>query len=271
MLKKHYLKELQLAKACSLGSRGPDVKKIQEWLNLWAYRTLGLPHLVVDGEFGPVTLAAVKAFAKNNKIKLAYSLSVDQEFFDRLSAPLKQAFSVNPESTSPWRNTLLTCARQHLAAGARETGANAGPWVRSYMNGQEGINWPWCAGFVQTIFDQALSFSGRRYTDLMPATFSCDVLAQHALKHNRLFRNKTLPQTISSVQPGDLFLLVRSAYDWEHVGIIEKVSGNVLYTIEGNTNQAGSREGIAVLRRMRNFTTSLIDIIRLPELSVSSL
>ena len=264
MLKKHYLKEVQLSKACSIGSRGPDVRKIQEWLNLWAYRTPGLPHLAADGEFGPITLAAVKAFAENKKVKFTSPALVDQTFFDHLSAPLKHAFSVNLESKSPRQETLLACARQHLAAGARETGANAGPWVRSYMNGQEGQNWPWCVGFVQTVFDQALSFSGRKYTDLMPATFSCDILAQHALKHNCLLRNKSLPQTINSVQPGDLFLLERSAYDWEHVGIIEKVSGNVIYTIEGNTNQAGSREGIAVMRRVRNFTVSPIDIFRLP-------
>ena len=34
-----------------------------------------------------------------------------------------------------------------------------------------------------------------------------------------------------------------------HVGFIESVQGVVLTTIEGNTNDGGSREGVGVFRR----------------------
>jgi len=34
-----------------------------------------------------------------------------------------------------------------------------------------------------------------------------------------------------------------------HTGIVEKVNGGFLTTIEGNTNDGGSREGIGVFRR----------------------
>ena len=34
-----------------------------------------------------------------------------------------------------------------------------------------------------------------------------------------------------------------------HTGLVEKISGSLLTTIEGNTNDNGSREGIGVFRR----------------------
>ena len=268
MKKIHYQKELQLAKSCSLGSRGPDVKRVQEWLNLWAYKIASLPKIQIDGDFGPATAAAVIAFKKTlgfNPRNL--TSTVDESVFAELVKPLKEAFACKPKPDVAARALIIACAQQHLSARARETGFNEGPWVRSYMNGQEGKNWPWCVGFVQTVFDQSLSFSGKRYTDFMPPTFSCDVLGQHALKQKNLLRNKDLKRNSTLVKPGDLFLVARTASDWTHTGIIEKVEGNVFYTLEGNTNQAGSREGVAVMRRLRNFYINPLDVIRLPELS----
>ncbi len=266
MLKTHYLKELQLAKPCGLGSRGPEVKKIQEWLNLWSCKHPRLPRIVTDGDFGPATRAALIAFRKltgadpENLKNL-----VDQPVFSALTSPLRKAFGYQPAGNSV-REIILGFARQHVVQGARELGMNEGPWVRSYMNGQEGKTWPWCVGFVQTVYDQALSFSGKKYIDLMPATFSCDVLGQHALKQKTLIRSKDLKNNSAQVKPGDLFLISRTPADWTHVGIIEKIAGNIIYTLEGNTNEAGSREGIAVMRRIRNFHTNPIDVIRFPEL-----
>jgi hypothetical protein len=36
-----------------------------------------------------------------------------------------------------------------------------------------------------------------------------------------------------------------------HTGIVEKFDDNFIYTIEGNTNDTGSREGIMVCRKQR--------------------
>ena len=36
-----------------------------------------------------------------------------------------------------------------------------------------------------------------------------------------------------------------------HTGIVERIDGDTLYTIEGNTNDEGSREGYEVCRRTR--------------------
>jgi hypothetical protein len=52
-------------------------------------------------------------------------------------------------------------------------------------------------------------------------------------------------------------------YTFSHIGIVETVGESAVNTIEGNTNEAGSREGTAVLQKSR--TKSLVRrFIRLP-------
>ena len=57
----------------------------------------------------------------------------------------------------------------------------------------------------------------------------------------------------SLIKPGDIFLLQKSPNDWTHTGIVIAVTGDVIETIEGNTNIAGSHNGNAVMNRIRNF------------------
>jgi hypothetical protein len=50
------------------------------------------------------------------------------------------------------------------------------------------------------------------------------------------------------VLPGMVFVIATGG-EHGHVGLVEQVAGVVLTTIEGNTNDGGSREGIGVFRR----------------------
>lgn len=52
------------------------------------------------------------------------------------------------------------------------------------------------------------------------------------------------------VKPGQIFIL-SSGGGFGHTGLVESVNGGFLVTIEGNTNEGGSREGIGVFRRNR--------------------
>lgn len=92
MLKTHYLKELAISKTCRTGSRGSDVKKIQEWLELWRYARpgWGLTKVDLDGVFGPQTAFAVKEFQA--KSKLPATGAVDQKTFARLCGPMAGAW-----------------------------------------------------------------------------------------------------------------------------------------------------------------------------------
>jgi hypothetical protein len=58
----------------------------------------------------------------------------------------------------------------------------------------------------------------------------------------------------------DIFLLQKSKNDWTHTGIIINAEDEILETIEGNTNEDGSRNGNRVRRRTRNFMKSMLDV-----------
>lgn len=70
----------------------------------------------------------------------------------------------------------------------------------------------------------------------------------------------------SIVQPGDIFLLQKTPHDWIHTGIIVSVYGDTFETIEGNTNSGGSTNGNAVLKRVRNFRQTRLDVFSIEQL-----
>jgi len=54
----------------------------------------------------------------------------------------------------------------------------------------------------------------------------------------------------SLVKPGNIFLL-NTGGSSGHTGLVEKVDGGFIHTIEGNSNNSGSRNGIGVFRLQR--------------------
>jgi hypothetical protein len=46
-------------------------------------------------------------------------------------------------------------------------------------------------------------------------------------------------------------LTVALSHGTGHTGFVEKISNGIVYTIEGNTNEDGSREGYEVAKRER--------------------
>lgn len=230
------------------GMSGPLVRTVQEWLTLHRFG------LAIDGVFGAATRAAVAGYQES--VGLPSTGSVDDATYASLVSPLSNA--LRPLSSSGALSAdVPQYAQQHLAQHPREVGGqNAGPWVRTYMNGNEGPEWPWCAGFACFVLRQA---SGGRPLALT-ASFSCDELAKDALKRGT-FRTGGAGFDTSQLTPGSLFLVRRPAPQrgWHHTGIVVAVGAGSVTTIEGNTNDVGSREGIEVCRRMRE--TMSLDFI----------
>jgi hypothetical protein len=80
------------------------------------------------------------------------------------------------------------------------------------------------------------------------------LLAVNAREKDRFLRGFKV-ENQRKVNPGSLFLERRSPTDWVHTGIvidIDIVKGT-FYTIEGNTNDEGNREGYEVCKRTRGF------------------
>ncbi|WP_281322469.1 CHAP domain-containing protein [Flavobacterium aestivum] len=120
--------------------------------------------------------------------------------------------------------------------------SNSGPEVEIYLR-SVGLTkgYSWCMAFVYWCTQKAaLQIAVKN-----PLKKTGGVLDQY---NSRPLLVKTIPQS------GDIFILDLGK-GLGHTGIIEKVVGNTLYTIEGNTNDNGSREGYKVCRRKRDIKT----------------
>lgn len=63
------------------------------------------------------------------------------------------------------------------------------------------------------------------------------------------------------VRPGQVFVLSTGG-GLGHVGLVESVSAGILTTIEGNTNDGGSRNGVGVFRRSGTNGRKVVEINR---------
>jgi hypothetical protein len=244
-----------------VGSKGLGVREAQEWLCLHGIL------IQVDGDrpgggFGLATEAAVKAFQK--AMGCEQTGIVDKKTWDFLGAPLSLAASeTRPLATLP--QTIVAVARRHLEKHPREVGGeNCGPWVRYYMDAvlegrRAGPNYPWCAGFVCSIVRQAALAHGVEMP--IPDTVSCDDLARGA---ERLVGVASKEEGRPSIATdGSVFLLRHRTRknDWVHTGIVTRFHGSHYATIEGNTNDEGSREGYEVCERIRAYGRSDFSVI----------
>ncbi len=227
------------------GMKGKNVREVQEWLCLH-----DLP-LSIDGDFGPATEQRVKEFQEMEGV--GATGIVNRKTYDLLTAPLREANEIIPPTNSV-RRTILKYARKHLRLHPREIGGqNMGPWVRYYMEGNEGKDWPWCAGFVSKIVELAHKSHGMDLPDFFKHTFSCDVMALTARNHGRLYSRQRAVNDFGEVPRGSIFLRRRATNDWNHTGIVIMTEDDWFKTIEGNTNDEGSNEGYEVCKRVRAY------------------
>jgi hypothetical protein len=229
----------------TISRRSPEknvVRLIQEWLNLHGYR------INIDGDFGPATEAATREFQARAGLRV--SGQVDGLTFSSLTAPIQYAVARADVQTDDVHELVIAYAKRHLTAQAREVGGpNRGPWVRLYMDGHEGEAALWCCGFVRFCIDQA--FAHLRQTAPMLKTFSCDRLAEWSGEKGLLVRGELGDQRV--VRPGHLFLVRKTTSDWTHTGIVTQLFSEYCETIEGNTNDEGSRNGFEVCARKRGY------------------
>jgi hypothetical protein len=265
MIKDIYLREIEIEntqrREGTHNSR-EEVRNVQSWLCLQERANPGIATMTsIDGDFGPATESAVKNFQKF--IDKTQNGIVTTDLFEILANPLKEAFEKASKKNTV-RETILEVAHKHLIVNPFELEikgeTNSGPWVRSYMDGNEGKDWLWCMGFVQTVIDQAFSLHDKSFRDMMPLTYSCDTVGVKAIEKDALLRNNTIRDNPSLIKPGDIMLIRKSELDWTHTAIIISIDSETFTTIEGNTNAGGSRNGDGVYKRVRNFRNSNLDV-----------
>jgi len=223
-------------------TKSAPVRRIQEWLCFHGLRTS------IDGDFGPSTQRQVNAFRA--KHDLPRNGKVDAALFSRLCAPMRRALADRPAGFKTLNQLAVLYARQHLKEHPVEIGGdNLGPWVRLYCRGKDGPRYYWCAGFATFIVEQAASTAGVALP--VSRTLSCDNLANQAKRRGRFVSGGTRPP--QGIQPGDLFLMRKTAEDWVHTGLVLALHEETFDTIEGNTNDDGARNGYEVCIRNRAY------------------
>jgi hypothetical protein len=139
--------------------------------------------------------------------------------------------------------------------GVREIrDTNCGEMVNEYkaatwLNPKKG--WPWCAAFVCWVIREALKSSGVKETKTFKRPRTAGAWD---------FENWSIDQDSTTwmrkphdgdILPGDIVI-----FKFSHIGIAVSYpdkNGNV-YTVEGNTDSAGSREGGGVYFKTRNLS-----------------
>ncbi len=162
---------------------------------------------------------------------------------------------------------LINIALKEVGQHEVPLGSNSGPRVMEYQATTDlkkpKTGWAWCAAFVDWCILQwlqdpevrvALKLSPKDIESWRPKT----ALAYGYTAWAKSKGIKVLPKG-SVAKVGDIIMFNNAS----HVGLVEKVVNNLIYTVEGNTNKAGSREGTHVMKKIKANTVikNLVRII----------
>lgn len=158
---------------------------------------------------------------------------------------------------NPFLSFVLSIAQQELGVTEAPEGSNSGPRVNEYLKSiHKGPGYPWCAAFVYWCFEQASA----RLNRLNPLVRTGGCLDHwRKTKGTRIF----LATAISNpplIEPGSIFI-INLGKGKGHTGIVVSVEGDIIHTIEGNTNTSHSANGIGVFaleRKIEGVTAGFI-------------
>lgn len=131
-------------------------------------------------------------------------------------------------------------------------GTNTGGRVNEYKaatNLPSKASWPWCAAFVCWVVREAMKSAKVKETKTFkrPTTAGAWDFERWSLEQDESTNTKKPAGT--DIEAGDIVI-----FTFSHIGIAltsPGKSGNVV-TVEGNTDQAGSREGGGVFKKVRH-------------------
>lgn len=223
-----------------------SVLAIQQRLN-----QAGCGPIAADGVFGPETADAVELFQARSVDQHGVPLVVDGRVGPMTWAALFGAAPVDERAGTALQAAVLDVASSQIGVMEEPPGSNRGPKVDEYLRSVKidpaAGSFPWCAAFVYWCFQQAAN----KLAVANPAIRSGGVLdcwnkaGSSGVQRISSIEAQNEP---ALVKPGMVFVLSAGAGNG-HTGLVERVDGVVLTTIEGNTNTGGSREGIGVFRR----------------------
>ncbi len=220
------------------------VKAIQQKLN-----EAGLGPFDLTGTYGPKTVNAVKLFQATHRDQNGLPLEIDGRVGSLTWFTLFGAGSivVVENASSALLTDTIKIAQSQIGVMEDPPGSNRGAKVEEYQ-ASVGIDAGtfWCAAFLYWCFQKASEKLQRRNPVLRTG---------HCMTH----WNGTLGKKIagadavnkpSLIKPGHIFI-IHTGGTHGHTGLVEKVEGGFIHTIEGNTNPSGSSNGIGVFNNTR--------------------
>lgn len=136
----------------------------------------------------------------------------------------------------------LEKAKSQIGVVEIPKGSNKGPEVDQYLKSVGlGPGYMWCMAFVYWCVNEAAKEKGIKN----PLYKTGGVSLQYNKSHARVSKTPT----VGSV------LILDYGNGAGHTGLVESIDGFYVNTIEGNTNNDGSREGYTVCRHRRKISS----------------
>ncbi|ELR71753.1 hypothetical protein C900_02338 [Fulvivirga imtechensis AK7] len=163
---------------------------------------------------------------------------------DYSSTPGKEVCYVASEASPEAKEKQLRAKLKQIYSsqvGVREEGgANRGKMVEQYLAVTGlGPSFPWCAAFVSWCYIHA-------GVDAPVSAWVPSFAIQRNIIYKRGKPTKKIPQT------GDVFMIWYDRLNRPaHIGFVDTWGNEYVITVEGNTNDNGSREGDGVYRKKR--------------------
>ena len=235
-----------------------DVKAIQKLLNSHTRLIQPVALLDVDGDIGSKTVRAITEFQRRVVRLQAPDGRVDPggRTLSRLNGEADDDSDSDSAPTYHYptgpQAPLIDIARPYL--GAREARGNRmgndrrmreifeSDWLSP---GGVTDSYPWCCSFVSMCVQKLIRQHGIYAHVRPPKTASVSGFrTRWAPNQNCLI----FPPNDQQHQPhkGDVVV-----YKFSHIGIVDTMTSRGVTTIEGNTNEAGSREGTSVMNKTR--------------------
>ena len=244
-------------KALKAGSTLKDaVAQLQTGLN-----ERGCGPVKTNGRFDAATESAVRRFQLRFPDATGQPLNVDGvvgpitwEALFGVASLVRAAGDVMPSLAT----AALAFAVQEIGQMENPPGSNRGEKVDEYARAvglKPESSLPWCAAFIYWCFKQA----SEKEAVPNPVVKTAGVLDHWNRAGTRGVRRvlgATAKNSPELVQPGFVFIMDFGG-GAGHTGIVESVEGGRLVTIEGNTNDGGSREGVGVFRRSERKIASI--------------
>jgi len=209
----------------------------------------GFGPIEVIGIYGPKTTNAVKLFQATHRDQKGNPLEIDGKVGSITWSVLfgEKTVPVVEETTNLLLTEALNIAISQIGVMEDPPGSNRGKKVEEYLAsvGLDGGLF-WCAAFVYWCFQKACEKEGRN--NPLEKT-------GHCMTH---WNNSTAKKILASeainkpslIKPGQIFI-INTGGSCGHTGMIERVEGGFIHTIEGNTNPSGSSNGIGVFNNVR--------------------